>query len=60
MMNLTIFLISIFIFINTIAYSIYELQHQNKFAGVVVSILAIFMIIFVNMVMFNFNKYPPV
>lgn len=55
MMNLTIFLISVFIFINTIAYSIYELQHQNKFAGVVVSILAIFMIIFVNIVMFNFK-----
>ena len=55
MMNLTIFLISVFIFINTIAYSIYELQHQNKFAGVIVSILAIFMIIFVNIVMFNFK-----
>ena len=53
MINLCIFLISTLIFINTISYSIYEFQNKNKLAGIMVGMLAIFMIIFVNIAMFN-------
>ncbi len=55
MINLSIFFISLYIFLETIGYGIYEFNNENKFASVIVNILAIFMIIFVNITMFNFK-----
>jgi len=53
-MNLAILLVSIYIFLDNIGYSIYEFQNQNKKACFCTIILNIFMIIFVNYVVFHF------
>lgn len=53
-MNLTILLITIFIFLNNIGYSIYEFKNKNKLAGFCTIILNIFMLIFVNYATFTF------
>lgn len=53
-MNFTILLITIFIFLNNIGYSVYEFKNKNKLAGVCTIILNIFMIIFVNYTTFTF------
>lgn len=54
-MNITVFLISLYIFINTISYGIYEIKNDNKFGGFVIITLNIFMIFFVNICTFRFN-----
>lgn len=54
-MNITVLLISLYIFINAISYGIYEIKNDNKFGGIVIISLNIFMIIFVNICTFNFN-----
>ena len=54
-MNITVFLISLYIFINAISYAIYEIKNDNKFGGFVIISLNIFMIIFVNFCTFRFN-----
>ena len=53
-MNLTILLITIFIFLNNIVYSVYEFKNKNKLAGICTILLNIFMIIFVNHNIFTF------
>lgn len=53
-MNLTILLITIFIFLNNIGYSVYEFKNKNKLAGICTIILNIFMLIFVNYATFTF------
>ncbi len=53
-MTRTILLITIFIFLNNIGYSVYEFKNKNKLAGICTLILNIFMIIFVNYTMFTF------
>ena len=54
-MNITVFLISLYIFINAIGYAVYEIKNDNKFGGFVIISLNIFMIIFVNICTFRFN-----
>ena len=54
-MNLTVFFITLYIFINTVSYGIYEFKNDNKFGGSVVIIINIIMIIFVNISIFMFN-----
>ena len=54
-MYFTILLITIFIFLNNLGYSIYEFQNNNKFACICTIILNIFMLIFVNYSTFNFG-----
>ena len=53
-MNLAIFLVTIYIFLNNIGYAVYEFQNKNKMAGVCTILLNLFMIIFVNYATFNF------
>lgn len=53
-MNITILLITTFIFLNNIGYSIYEFKNSNKLGGFCTIILNIFMIIFVNYTMFTY------
>lgn len=53
-MNLAILLVTIYIFLDNIGYAVYEFQNKNKMAGVCTIILNLFMIIFVNYVIFNF------
>lgn len=55
MINFSILLISIYIFLETIGYGIYEFKNQNKLGGIVVCILSLFMIIFVNTCAFRFK-----
>lgn len=50
----TILLITIFIFLNNIGYCVYEFKNKNKLAGICTLILNLFMIIFVNIAMFNY------
>ncbi len=53
--NITIFLITIYIFLENLGYSIYESREKNnKLGAVFVIILNLAMIIFVNYFMFNF------
>ena len=54
-MNITVFLISLYILINSIRYAIYEIKNDNKFSGIVIISLNIFMIVFVNICTFRFN-----
>lgn len=54
-MFVTILLITIYIFLNNIGYSIYEFQNKNKFAGICTIILNLIMIIGVNYITFNFS-----
>lgn len=54
-MNITVFLISLYIFIDTLAYGIYEIRKQNKFGGTLVILLSIFMILLVNYFTIRFN-----
>ena len=54
-MNITVFLISLYILINSISYAIYEIKNDNKFGGIVIISLNIFMIIFVNICTLRFN-----
>lgn len=54
-MFFSMLLITIFIFLLNIGYSIYEFQNNNKFAGVCIIILNIFMIVFVNYATLNFG-----
>lgn len=54
-MNITVLLISLYVFINTISYGIYEIKNDNKFGGFVIITLNIFMIFFVNISTFKFN-----
>ena len=53
-MNLAILLVTIYIFLDNLGYAVYEFQNKNKMAGVCTIILNLFMIIFVNYVIFNF------
>lgn len=53
-MYLSILLITIYVFLLNIGYSIYEFQNNNKLAGISVIILNIIMIIFVNFATFTF------
>lgn len=55
MINISIFLISLYIFLQTIGYGIYEFKNQNKLGGSIVLILSVFMIIFVNIAVFWFK-----
>lgn len=54
-MNLTVFFISLYIFIDTLAYGIYEIKKKNKFGGIFVILLSIFMILLVNYFTIGFN-----
>lgn len=54
-MNITVFLISLYIFIDSLAYGIYEIKKQNKFGGIFVILLSIFMILLVNYFTIRFN-----
>ena len=54
-MNITVFLISLYIFINTLSYAVYEIKNDNKFGGFVIIFLNIFMILFVNISTLNFK-----
>lgn len=53
-MNLAIFLVTVYIFLNNIGYAIFEFQSNNKLAGICTIGLNIFMIIFVNYASYNF------
>lgn len=53
-MNLAIFLVTVYIFLNNIGYAIFEFKNKNKFAGICTITLNIFMIIFVNYATFTF------
>ena len=53
-MNLAILLVTIYIFFINIGYAVYEFQSKNKLAGICTVLLNLFMIIFVNYVIFNF------
>lgn len=53
-MNISILLISIYVFLETLGYGIYEFKNENKFGGVLVCILSTFMVILVNISTFNF------
>ena len=53
-MNLAILLVTIYIFLDNLGYAVYEFQNKNKMAGVCTIILNLFMIFFVNYVIFNF------
>ena len=54
--NITILLITIYIFLENLGYSIYEFREKNnKLGAVFVIILNLAMIIFVNYFMFNFS-----
>lgn len=55
MIDLSILLISIYVFLETIGYGIYEFKNENKFGGSIVCILSLFMIIFVNICVFRFK-----
>ena len=55
MINFAIFVLSLLIFADTISYSIYEFKCKNKFAGFMVSLIAILMVFFVNIIVFNFK-----
>ena len=55
-MSLSIFIITIFIFLDNIGYAIYEIkENNNKFGGIFVILLATIMIIFVNYAMITFE-----
>lgn len=54
-MNISIFLISLYIFIDTVAYGVYEIKKQNKFGGGFVILVALFMIVFVNYFSIRFH-----
>ena len=41
-MNITVFLITLYIFFESIGYGIYEFQNQNKFGSVIIFMLSIF------------------
>lgn len=46
-MYILFFILSIWIFINTLSYAIYEIkQHQNKLGGTIVLLLALISLIF--------------
>lgn len=53
-MNLAIFLVTVYIFLNNIGYAVFEFQNNNKLAGICTICLNIFMIIFVNYASYNF------
>lgn len=54
--NFTIFLITIYIFLDNLGYSIFEFKNNNnKLGAVFIIILNLAMIIGVNYFMFNFN-----
>ena len=55
MIDLSILLISIYVFLETISYGIYEFKNQNKLGGIIVCILSLFMILFVNICAFRFK-----
>lgn len=55
MINLSILLISIYVFLETIGYGIYEFKNENKFGGSIVCVLSLFMILFVNICVFKFK-----
>lgn len=55
MINISILLMSIYIFIDTISYGVYEFQNNNKFAAITVFILSFLMIILVNISIFRFK-----
>lgn len=55
-MKIFVLIITIFIFLNSIRYSIYEINvNKNKTAGIVVSVLGVFQLIFTNIILFNTN-----
>lgn len=54
-MNISVLIVTIFIFLNNLGYAIYELKNQNKLAGICVIILSIIMIVFVNYSTFIFR-----
>lgn len=53
-MNLAIFLVTIYIFLNNIGYAVFEFQSKNNLAGLCTIFLNIFMIIFVNYSSYTF------
>ncbi len=55
MIDLSIFFISLYVFLETIGYGVYEFKNQNKFGGSIVCILSVFMVIFVNVCVFRFK-----
>lgn len=55
MINLSIFLISLYIFLETIGYGFFEFKNENKLGGSIILILSVFMIIFVNISVFYFK-----
>lgn len=55
MIDLSILLISIYVFLETIGYGIYEFKNQNKLGGSIICILSLFMILFVNICVFRFK-----
>ena len=54
-MNITVFFITLYIFIDTVAYGIYEIKNKNKLGGFSTLLMAVFMMIFVNYFTFRFN-----
>ena len=55
MINFSILLISLYVFLETLGYGIYEFKNQNKLGGSIVCVLSVFMIIFVNVCAFRFK-----
>lgn len=55
MINISILLMSIYIFLDTISYGVYEFHSNNKFAAITVFILSIIMIVLVNISIFRFK-----
>ena len=55
-MKVLILIITILIFFNCIRYSIYEINiNKNKSAGITVSIIGLFQLIFTNIALFKLN-----
>ena len=55
-MKILILIITILIFFNCIRYSIYEINiNKNKSAGITVSIIGLFQLIFTNIALFKLN-----
>lgn len=55
MINFSVLLISVYVFLETISYGIYEFKNENKLGGIVIFILSLFMILFVNICAFRFK-----
>lgn len=51
-MRVVIFILSIFVFIKTISYGIYEYKNNNKISGIIIDIFALISAILPNVVLY--------